>query len=207
MDPSKKEYSSHPRASKKLTWRKSAVYISSLAVLALADPRPLTFAIGCVPVVVAWWLRIWAFGHLEKNRTMVTTGPYAHTRNPAYLGSFIAMTGVALAAGNWETRQGQGVWVFGLLLMVAFFSFYLPRKLSKEYPRLKQLFGDQLDRHAENVPDFWPRLTPWRSGDERKFSWARVSSNHEWGWGAVFILVMALIWFAPIWSPFLKAAE
>jgi protein-S-isoprenylcysteine O-methyltransferase Ste14 len=173
----------------------------------MADPREITFVIGCGLVAVAWWLRIWAFGHLEKNRTMVTTGPYAHTRNPAYLGSFVGLVGVVLAAGNWETRQGQGVWVFGVLLAIAFFNFYLPRKLSKEYPRLHELFGSQLELHAEHVPNFWPRITPWRSGDTRRFSWARVSANHEWGWGLVFVIIMVVIWFAPVWSQLLLRAE
>ena len=45
-------------------------------------------------------LRIWTFGHLEKNQHMITTGPYAHSRNPAYLGSFLIVCGFGLAAGT-----------------------------------------------------------------------------------------------------------
>jgi len=205
MASPKDNYADHPRASKSLTWRKGAVYLAALALLALADPRPMTFAIGCVLAGLAWLLRVWAFGHLEKNRIMVTSGPYAHTRNPAYLGSFLALIGVSLAAGNAETTRGQGVWAFGAVLVVAFFTFYLPRKFSKEYPRLKELFGEQLDRHAANVPNFWPRITPWRSGDDRRFSWTRVSANHEWGWSVVIVLVLLAIWSAPLWSPFAPA--
>ena len=171
-------------------------------MLAFADPRPTTFLVGAVLCALAWLLRVWAFGHLEKNRVMVTTGPYAHTRNPAYLGSFIALIGVALAAGNTETTRGQGVWAFGAFLVVAFFAVYLPRKFRKEYPRLKELFGDQLDRHADNVPNFWPRFSPWRSGDDRRFSWQRVTANTEWSWAIVLTLVLVAIWTAPMWSPF-----
>jgi protein-S-isoprenylcysteine O-methyltransferase Ste14 len=201
MDQPRPEYATHPRASKKPTWRKMAVYLSAVLLLACADPRCLTYLLGCIFVGLAWLLRIWSFGHLEKNRLMVTTGPYAHTRNPAYLGSFVALFGVVLAAGNWESPQGQGVWVFGVLLAIAFFTFYFPRKMSKEYPRLKELFGEQVERHAQNVPDFWPRLRPWRSGDDRRFSWQRVGANHEWGWGVVLALILVTIWFAPQWSP------
>ncbi len=189
-------------ASKRPTWRKAAVFLSALAVLALADPRPATFLGGCVLVLLAWLIRVWAFGHLEKNELMVTTGPYAHTRNPAYLGSFIALVGVSLAAGNPESRQGMVVWGLALVLAVAFFFFYLPRKFQREYRRLRQLFGDeQIDRHAANVPDFLPRLSPWRSGQERSFSWKLVGENHEWPWGLVLGLVLALVWTAPSWSP------
>jgi len=195
------DYANHPRASKKPTVRKVAVYACALILLAFADPRLPTYVAGCVLCALAWMLRIWAFAHLEKNQTMVTTGPYAHTRNPAYLGSFLALTGIVMAAGNGETRNGQGIWVFGVLLMIAFFAVYMPRKFKREYPRLKELFGEQLDRHAENVPDFWPRLSPWRSGDPRRFSWSLVSANHEWSWGLVLTLGMAAIWTAPLWSP------
>ncbi len=189
-------------ASKRPTPRKAAVFLSALALLALADPRPTTFAIGCGLVLLAWLLRVWAFGHLEKNELMVTTGPYAHTRNPAYLGSFIALVGVSLAAGNAETTQGRVVWGLAVVLTLAFFLFYLPRKFRREYRRLRQLFGDaQVDRHGDNVPDFLPRLTPWRSGQERRFSWKLVGENHEWPWGAVLAVVLALIWTAPSWSP------
>lgn len=189
-------------ASKRFTWRKGAVFLSAVVLLALADPRPATFVAGCGLVLLAWLLRIWAFGHLEKNEVMVTTGPYAHTRNPAYLGSFLALVGVSLGAGNAATVQGRLVWGLAALLALVFFLFYLPRKFRREYRRLRRLFGDeQVDRHAANVPDFLPRLTPWRSGDDRRFSWRRVAENHEWPWGAVLALVMVLVWTAPLWSP------
>ena len=156
---------------------------------------------GCVVVALACALRIWAFGHLDKNHHMVTTGPYAHTRNPAYLGSFLALVGVALAAGNLETARGRMVWGLAVLLGLAFFLSYLPRKFEREYGRLRRLFGNDLERHAANVPSFWPRLVPWRSGDPRRFSWRRVSENHEWPWGLVLAAALAAIWLVHSWPP------
>lgn len=193
--------SGSPRASKKPTWRKVAVYLSALVVVAAADPRPMTFWIGCALVALALMLRIWAFGHLEKNVVMVTSGPYAYTRNPAYLGSFLALLGTALAAGNAESGRGLFVWGLALVLAIVFFTFYLPRKMKREYPRLRALFGAQLERHAENVPDFWPQLRPWRSGDSRRFSWHRVFDNHEIEWTPVFAGLLAAIWYVESWSP------
>lgn len=181
--------------------RQIGVYLSALLLALLADPRPATFAAGCAIVALAWVLRIWAFGHLDKNQHMVTTGPYAFTRNPAYLGSFLALVGVALAAGNAESTRGRIVWGLAAVLVVAFFAFYLPRKFAREYGRLKRLFGADLDRHAANVPNFFPRLTPWHSGDPRHFSWARVTANHEWPWGVILTVLLAAIWFVHKWSP------
>ena len=181
--------------------RQVGVYLSALLLVALADPRPVTFLAGSALVALAWALRIWAFGHLDKNQHMVTTGPYAYTRNPAYLGSFLALLGVALAAGNAQTLRGRLVWGLALLLTVVFFAFYLPRKFAREYGRLRRIFGAELERHAAHVPDFVPRLTPWRSGDPRRFSWRRVTDNHEWPWGLVLALLLAAIWFVHAWSP------
>ncbi|HEX9794549.1 MAG TPA: methyltransferase [Planctomycetota bacterium] len=177
------------------------MFVSAIALVGLADPRPTYFAVGCVLVALAWGLRVWAFGHLEKNVVLVTTGPYAHTRNPAYLGSFAALVGIALAAGNPATLAGRLVWGVSLLLALAFLGYYMPRKLRREYPRLEALFGAQLAIQAREVPDFFPRLRPWRSGDDRRFSLRRVGENHEWAWGPVFALVMTAVWYAPRWSP------
>ena len=154
----------------------------------------------------AWALRIWSFGHLDKNLHMTTTGPYAYTRNPAYLGSFVALLGVGLAAGNPSTSRGQVVWFFLFFLALIFVFEYLPRKFQREYPRLRKIFGEDLDRHARHVPDFLPRLRPWRSGDPRKFSWSRVTKNHEWPWGVILGLVLIGIATAHKWSPFVGFA-
>ena len=188
-------------ASKRPTPRKLAVQASGIFLLLLADPRPISFGFGCFFVALAWLLRAWAFGHLSKNETLVTTGPYAHTRNPAYFGSFLALLGVSLAAGNLETDRGLLVWGFGALLLVAFFMGYLPRKFSREHGRMERLFGDEAIQHGEHVPAFWPQLRPWRSGSTRKFSIARVGENHEWAWAFVLSLLMVALWFAPEWSP------
>jgi protein-S-isoprenylcysteine O-methyltransferase Ste14 len=180
--------------------RQIALYVTAIAIIACADPRPATFLVGCGFVAVAWSLRIWSFGHLEKNELLVTTGPYAHSRNPAYFGSFLALIGVAIAAGNAETLQGRFVWGFCLVLFCVFFGIYLPRKFEREYGRLKKLFGQQAERHAANVPDFWPQLKPWRSGDPRRFSWNLVAANHELPWGPVLAGLLAAIWFVDRWS-------
>ena len=186
--------------------RKSVAFASGLLLITASDPRPGTFLVGCLIVALAWALRIWSFGHLDKNLHMTTTGPYAHTRNPAYLGSFLALLGVGLAAGNPDTLQGQAVWGFLAFLAAIFLFEYLPRKFRRESPRLQAIFGEDLERHAANVPNFLPRVSPWRSGDARKFSWARVTANHEWPWGLVLALVLAGIATSPQWSPFTGAA-
>lgn len=181
--------------------RTSCVVALAVGLIMFAAPRPVTFVAGAVLLLCACLLRIWAFGHLDKNGDQVTTGPYAYTRNPAYLGSFLGLLGLSLAAGNGETRHGLLIYGVALLGIVAFFFFYLPRKYAREYTRLETRFGERFREHAANVPDLWPRLTPWHSGDGRRWSFALVSTNHEWPWGLAFAAALTAIWFVHTWSP------
>ena len=62
-------------------------------------------------------LRALASGHVKKDQELTTTGPYAYTRNPLYLGSVIIAAGFAVAA--------QNVWIVGLILAM-FAAIYVP---------------------------------------------------------------------------------
>src|SRR2546430_702890 len=69
-------------------WRVPLGFACAALFLLLAQPRPLTLIIGAIVAVPGLALRTWASGHLRKNQELATSGPYAHTRNPLYLGSF-----------------------------------------------------------------------------------------------------------------------
>ena len=45
-------------------------------------------------------LRLWASGHIEKTKRLATGGPYAHSRNPLYVGSLLIALGVAVACAS-----------------------------------------------------------------------------------------------------------
>lgn len=180
---------------RQLTARKLALYAIAVVLLFSAQPAPITFALGSIILALGLALRIWTFGHLEKNQEMITTGPFAHTRNPAYLGSALVLAGLALAAGNAETAAGVAPWAFGVIGIGLFFTIYLPRKYRREYKRLSKLFRHDFERHARHVPHFIPRMTPWQSGSERRFSWALVQLNHEVIWPLTCLLALCLMWF------------
>jgi len=50
-------------------------------------PQPAAVAWSLALVLPGLWLRAYAAGYVKKNRELTVTGPYAHTRNPLYLGS------------------------------------------------------------------------------------------------------------------------
>lgn len=178
---------------RRLTPRVLLAYVAAVGLLLFAAPWPPTFALGSVIVGLGLLLRIWTFGHLRKNQNVITTGPYAHTRNPAYVGSALVMTGLFIAAGNPYDYQGLAIWMAGIAGLYVFFRHYMPRKYRREYGKLRELFGPAVDEHAAHVPNFFPRLTPWRSGDTQRFSWACVRANHELIWPVAGIAALIII--------------
>jgi len=86
---------------------------------------------------------------------LATTGPYAHIRNPLYLGSFMLGAGVMVAGGQW---------VFGVAFLVLFLLVYRVTVL-REAKELEARFGASYRTYAAQVPTVLPRITPYRAGD------------------------------------------
>jgi hypothetical protein len=157
-----------------------------LAALYLAfgpRPSPLTLAVGGGLALVGLAIRAWAAGHIVKNDRLATTGPYAHTRNPLYFGSFLIAAGFAIAA-HWSL----------LLVVVAFFVLVYGPTIEKERTKISARFPDEYARWEQNVPAFVPRPTPWRDPmviDADRFSPSLYMRHGEWRAGLGFILALA----------------
>src|SRR5467141_2037019 len=89
----------------------------------LARPSWRSLILGAIVVVLGLLIRALASGHVRKNEALATSGPYACTRNPLYLGSLLMGVGFAVAARSW--------WV-GVALVLMFFAIYLPVILDEE---------------------------------------------------------------------------
>jgi protein-S-isoprenylcysteine O-methyltransferase Ste14 len=137
--------------------------------LVLVRPTPVSLALGLPLALLGEALRLWASGHIEKTKALATGGPYAHTRNPLYVGSLLIAIGVAVAAAS--------PWV-ALAASVYFLAFY-PSVMREEADFLAKKFGAEYVGWAAVVPLFLPRLTPAGPRSSR-FDWARVRQNREW---------------------------
>lgn len=133
-------------------WRVPLGFLCGALFIVLARPKPLTLIIGGVVALFGLALRAWAAGHIRKNDQLATTGPYAYTRNPLYLGSFLLGVGFTIAAGQL---------LLGLLFVALFLGIYLP-VMRVESQTLAGLFGEDFNRYARAVPLFFPRLSPYR---------------------------------------------
>lgn len=134
-------------------WRVPLGFLCAALFILFAHPRPATLAVGAPVSLIGLLLRAWGSGHLKKNDALAISGPYAHTRNPLYLGSFIMGLGFTIASGRW--------WL-GFLFIALFLGIYLP-VMRVESASLAQLFGEKFQKYAGAVPVFVPRVTPYRS--------------------------------------------
>jgi len=150
--------------------RVRAGFLLAAVYLIWAQPTAGRLLAGGAVALAGLLLRAWSAGCLEKERQLATNGPYAHTRNPLYLGSAVAALGFAIAGGRW--------WFFVLL---GFFlgAVYWP-VIRYEQARLEKLFPEEFPAYARAVPAFWPRLRPWRRDTAAGgFLWERYQRNRE----------------------------
>ncbi|HZP24346.1 MAG TPA: isoprenylcysteine carboxylmethyltransferase family protein [Terriglobales bacterium] len=137
-------------------------------------------------------LRALASGHVQKNRELTTSGPYAYVRNPLYLGSIIIAIGFAVAA--------RDLWI-GIALLVFFLAVYVP-VIRSEQSYLRENFAGYAD-YIQRVPSLVPR-TLWFRGMTRGFSRELYFRHREYnallGAAAMLALLVAKI----LWFPGLK---
>ncbi len=109
----------------------------------------LEFA-GTVLILICIGGRCWASLYVggRKNRELVTTGPYAYTRNPLYFFSALGLAGVGLTFGSLILSA----FLFAFTCLV--FSYVAAR----EVVALDAIFGEAYRRYRRSVPAFFPRL-------------------------------------------------
>jgi protein-S-isoprenylcysteine O-methyltransferase Ste14 len=111
-------------------------------------PQSMAIVWSLLLVLPGLWLRGYASGYVKKNRELTQTGPYAHTRNPLYLGSILIAAGFAVALLSWPVAA---------VLAAMFLIIYVP-VIASEERFLRSTFPD-FDAYCGRVPRLIPRLT------------------------------------------------
>ncbi len=143
-------------------------FLMVAAFLWLSQPDAVSLAAGLPLSVLGLALRAWAAGHLEKNRALTETGPYAWVRNPLYLGTLTVAAGLAIAARRWEIAA---------LFAAVFVLVYLP-VVELEEQHLARLFPEFAE-YARRVPRLMPSVTCASAGRKR-FRWSLYRQNREY---------------------------
>ncbi len=141
-------------------WRaRNWFHLPAIAVgLWLAQPTPTSTAIGLAIVAIGMIWRTWALGHIRKDETLCTTGPYSLTRHPLYLGNIVVLVGLLTIARSLPLAIGA---LAGVTVLYAFV-------IRAEEAALAELFGQQWQDYRRRVPLLLPALrrpegkTDWR---------------------------------------------
>jgi protein-S-isoprenylcysteine O-methyltransferase Ste14 len=149
-------------------------FIAAVAVLWLAHPSGRSLAAGAIVAIVGEAIRIWAAGHLEKGREVTTSGPYAFTRHPLYLGSSIIGVGLAIASAS----------AIVAVLVLGYLAITLTAAISTEEAHLTEKFGTAYPDYREGR----------RGGARRRFRFARAMRNREYR--AILGLLTAIAFLA-----------
>ena len=129
----------------------------------LARPTWRFLAVGAIAIVPGLLIRALASGHVRKNEALATSGPYAYTRNPLYLGSLLIGIGFAVASRSW--------WI-GVALVAMFFAIYVP-VIRDEEAFLRQKFPE-FEEYARRVPRMFPGIAPASGSQVGAFSFGSV---------------------------------
>ena len=125
--------------------------------------------LGLLCIILGESIRFWAVsyaGGITRTTTvgaatLCTAGPFAHTRNPLYIGNILMYNGIVLIAG------ANNILAM-LMLMWLFFIIQYFLIINLEEQTLTRIFGTRYINYTKNVPRLFPRLFRWQSDDIRQ---------------------------------------
>ena len=146
-------------------------------------------------------LRAWVLGQVRDGTSgqnekltavsLNSTGPYALTRNPLYLGNFAITLGLCLVAHDPRL----------LALVSALFGLQYRAIIAAEEDFLRGQFGADYDAYCARVPRFWPRFAAaapasieGAASSPRPWDWRRAlrkEHNPAAAWAALAIVLVA----------------
>jgi protein-S-isoprenylcysteine O-methyltransferase Ste14 len=157
-------------------------FVFAVVFVLLARPTRTSLIAGGLGLLPGLLLRGLASGHVQKDKQLTTSGPYAYTRNPLYLGSLVLAAGFAIAARSW--------WIVAIMLLM-FAVIYVP-VIAGEERYLRQTFPDY-DDYARHVPRLLPRLTPYGNQRSAAYSSARYWKHREYEASIGCAVVLAIL--------------
>jgi hypothetical protein len=152
-------------------------------VSAVGKPQQILLFAGGALVMLGIAMRLWASGHIKKNKALATDGPYAYVRHPLYAGNITVGFGFVLASGLW--------WSLPLLAGIVL-AFY-PHAIQQEDEKLHRLFRQDWEEWRGKTRALVPRLTPYKPG--QRSSWSFKQSLRENGEPIIGLILLFWLYF------------
>jgi protein-S-isoprenylcysteine O-methyltransferase Ste14 len=153
-------------------------FVVAAFVIYLARPTGSSILLGLPFALAGAVLRGLAAGTIRKDSRLATDGPYAWTRNPLYLGSFLLQIGFGVMSGSW---LAAGITILPSLIIY-------PNVIRNEEGHLSRLFPDEFREYRARVPQFIPRF---RSTGQ-SFSLSQYVANREYNTALGFVAVLTV---------------
>jgi protein-S-isoprenylcysteine O-methyltransferase Ste14 len=154
------------------------------------------FIIACTGEFLRLWGVSWAGSETRTTGNvggsyLIVRGPFAHLRNPLYLGNIMMYTGI----GIMSFALFPWLQIAGLI----FFSIQYYIIVNEEEGYLKKTFGQQYYDYCSNVRRFIPRLTSYKVSriEQPDFSWKEGLRSERRTFQAFgfIIFTLLLLWF------------
>jgi len=160
-----------------------------------SQPGLIPYLSGLGLMVIGEFFRLWAVSHAGgATRTrdvgapaLVTSGPFAFTRNPLYLANTLEYLGVVCLAG------GHLLWL-GICLLFCFIQYSLI--VSLEEQTLIGLYGGDYQFYKKRVPRWRIRLTPWSWSIPQNANWKDAWRNER---STQLNLMISALVFGAMW--------
>lgn len=154
-----------------------------ILVSAAGEPGRILFGVGGVLVLLGIAMRLWASGHVRKNKALAVDGPYAYVRHPQYVGNITLGIGFALASGLW--------WSFPLLLFILL-GFY-PHAIRHEDENLHHKFKEEWELWRKKTRALIPCLSPDRP--MQGGTWSFIQSLRQNGEPIIDLFLLFWLYF------------
>tara|TARA_B100000686_G_C16477296_1_gene805255 strand:+ start:175 stop:753 length:579 start_codon:yes stop_codon:yes gene_type:complete len=141
----------------------------ALSIIYFAQPVNHNVLIGFAILFLGEAIRMWSVSYAggETRTTKVgapslcTAGPYGFVRNPIYVGNMLMYLGIVIVAGSPNLA-------LMCITTSAFFIIQYSLIISLEEEKLSELFGEEYGVYRKNVGSIIPRLSRWKTDDDRK---------------------------------------
>ncbi len=150
-------------ASKTFKYRSYTPIPFLLVMFFFANPNIWSILIGLLIALAGESIRIWGVSWAgSETRTtgevggsfLVISGPFAHVRNPLYVGNILMYTGLGIMSFA----------LFPYLQILGLFFFYFQYKLivQQEELYLEKTYENDYENYRKSVPSFFPKLKAYK---------------------------------------------
>ncbi|MEA3402017.1 MAG: isoprenylcysteine carboxylmethyltransferase family protein [Armatimonadota bacterium] len=141
--------------------------LAAFILVAFARPTPALLACGAFIMAAAYLIRLICAGYLDKDKTLVTGGPFGWCRNPLYLANLLVVVAFGLMSGRLIAVP---------ILLLLWLATHAPTVACEE-DFLREKFGTKFERYCRQVARWLPK--PPNGTGNGSFCWKRVIDNGE----------------------------